>query len=184
SMFNLKPVGRHFFQICTTTPCWLRGSDEVVEACRKKLGIGIGETTADGKFSLTEVECLGACVNAPVIQINDDFYEDLDGASTEALIDAFARGETPPRGSALKRQGSAPITGPKTLHGAIRGRPECCVTQMLSDKDRIFTNLYGQHDWRLAGARRRGDWSGTKEIILKGRDWIVEQVKQSGLRGR
>jgi NADH-quinone oxidoreductase E subunit len=117
SMFNLKPVGRHFFQICTTTPCWLRGSDEVVEACRKKLGIGIGETTADGKFSLTEVECLGACVNAPVIQINDDFYEDLDGASTEALIDAFARGETPPRGSALKRQGSAPITGPKTLHG-------------------------------------------------------------------
>jgi NADH-quinone oxidoreductase E subunit len=117
SMFNLRPVGKHFFQICTTTPCWLRGSDEVVEACRKKLGIGIGETTADGKFSLTEVECLGACVNAPVIQINDDFYEDLDGSSTEALIDAFARGETPPPGSALKRQGSAPLTGPKTLHG-------------------------------------------------------------------
>src|SRR5260221_6546093 len=116
-MFNRKPVGKHFFQISTTTPCWLRGSDEVVEACRKKLGIGIGETTADGKFSLTEVECLGACVNAPVIQINDDFYEDLDGSSTEALIDAFARGETPPPGSALKRQGSAPLTGPKTLHG-------------------------------------------------------------------
>jgi NADH-quinone oxidoreductase E subunit len=117
SMFNLRPVGRHFFQICTTTPCWLRGSDEVVEACRRKLGIDIGETTADGKFSLTEVECLGACVNAPVIQINDDFYEDLDGPATEALIDAFVRGETPPPGSALKRQGSAPITGPKTLHG-------------------------------------------------------------------
>jgi NADH-quinone oxidoreductase E subunit len=117
SMFNLKPVGKHFFQICTTTPCWLRGSDEVVEACREKLGIGIGETTADGKFSLTEVECLGACVNAPVIQINDDFYEDLDGPATEALIDAFSRGETPPPGSALKRQGSAPVTGPKTLHG-------------------------------------------------------------------
>jgi NADH:ubiquinone oxidoreductase subunit E len=96
SMFNLRPVGKHFFQICTTTPCWLRGSDEVVEACRKNLG---------------------ACVNAPVIQINDDFYEDLDGSSTEALIDAFARGETPPPGSALKRQGSAPLTGPKTLHG-------------------------------------------------------------------
>src|SRR5260221_506151 len=67
---------------------------------------------------------------------------------------------------------------------AIRGRPECCVTQMLSDKDRIFTNLYGQHDGRLAGARQRGDWDGTRELILKGRDWIVEQVKQSGLRGR
>jgi NADH-quinone oxidoreductase E subunit len=117
TMFNLRPVGAHFFQICTTTPCWLRGSDEIVEACRKKLGIDIGETTADGKFSLTEVECLGACVNAPVIQINDDFYEDLDGPATEALIDAFARGGTPPPGSALKRQGSAPITGPKTLHG-------------------------------------------------------------------
>ncbi len=117
SMFNLKPVGKHFFQICTTTPCWLRGSDEIVETCRNKLGIGIGETTADGKFSLTEVECLGACVNAPVIQVNDDFYEDLDGSSTEALIDSLARGETPPRGSALKRQGSAPVTGPRTLHG-------------------------------------------------------------------
>src|SRR5262249_9280830 len=65
SMFNLRPVGKHFFQICTTTPCWLRGSDEVVEACRRKLGIGIGETTGDGQFSLTEVECLGGCVNAP-----------------------------------------------------------------------------------------------------------------------
>src|SRR6202011_4994236 len=117
AMFNLKPVGKHFFQICTTTPCWLRGSDEVVEACRSKLGIGIGETTPDGQFSLTEVACLGACVNAPVIQINDDFYEDLDGPATEALIDALSRGETPPPGSALKRQGSAPITGPKTLHG-------------------------------------------------------------------
>ena len=117
TMLNLRPVGRYLLQACTTTPCWLRGSDEVVEACRKKLGIGIGETTADGQFSLAEVECLGACVNAPVIQINDDFYEDLDGSSTEALIDAFARGETPPPGSALKRQGSAPITGPKTLHG-------------------------------------------------------------------
>lgn len=124
SMFSLKPVGKHFFQICTTTPCWLRGSDEVVEACRRKLGIGIGESTADGKFTLTEVECLGACVNAPVIQINDDFYEDLDGPATEALIDAFARGETPPPGSALKRQGSAPVTGPKTLHGVpLAGDP-------------------------------------------------------------
>ena len=116
SMFNLRPVGRHFFQICTTTPCWLRGSEEVVEACRKKLGIDIGETTADGKFTLTEVECLGACVNAPIIQVNDDFYEDLDGPSTEALIDAFARGEPPKPGTMIKRQNSAPVTGATTLH--------------------------------------------------------------------
>ena len=115
TMFNLKPVGKHFFQICTTTPCWLRGSDAVVAACKKKLGIGIGETTADGKFTLKEVECLGACVNAPIIQVNDDFYEDLDGRSTEALIDAFARGEKPPMGSATKRQTSAPEGGPTTL---------------------------------------------------------------------
>ena len=115
TMFNLKPVGRHFFQICTTTPCWLRGSDEVVAACKKKLGIGIGESTADGKFTLREVECLGACVNAPVIQVNDDFYEDLDGRSTETLIDALARGETPPMGSVKKRQTSAPEGGATTL---------------------------------------------------------------------
>src|SRR5579885_1056121 len=115
TMFNLKPVGKHFFQICTTTPCWLRGWDEVVAACRRKLGIGIGETTADGQFTLKEVECLGACVNAPIIQVNDDFYEDLDGPSTEALIDAFRRGEKPPMGSLRKRQGSAPEGGPTTL---------------------------------------------------------------------
>jgi NADH-quinone oxidoreductase E subunit len=115
TMFHLRPVGKHLFQICTTTPCWLRGSDDVVKACEKKLGIGIGETTADGKFTLIEVECLGACVNSPVIQINDDFYEDLDGPSTEALIDAFARGETPPVGSVKHRQGSAPEGGPTTL---------------------------------------------------------------------
>ena len=115
SMMNLTPVGKHFFQICTTTPCWLRGSDAVVEACRKKLGIGIGETTPDGRFTLTEVECLGACVNAPIIQVNDDFYEDLDGPSTETLIEALRRGETPKPGSVRGRQTSAPEGGPLTL---------------------------------------------------------------------
>jgi NADH-quinone oxidoreductase E subunit len=115
TMFHLRPVGRHLFQICTTTPCWLRGSDAVVQACEHKLGIGMGETTADGTFTLVEVECLGACVNAPVIQVNDDFYEDLDGPSTEALIDALARGAKPPVGSVKGRQGSAPEGGPTTL---------------------------------------------------------------------
>jgi NADH-quinone oxidoreductase E subunit len=115
SMFNLQPVGAWFFQICTTTPCWLRGSDKVVEACQRKLGIGIGETTPDGKFTLKEVECLGACVNAPIIQVNDDFYEDLDGPSTEKLIDELAAGRVPARGSAIGRQKSAPEGGPQVL---------------------------------------------------------------------
>ncbi len=116
TMFNLRPVGQYFLQVCTTTPCWLRGSDAVMDACKKKLGVGVGGTTADKKFTLLEVECLGACVNAPVIQVNNaDFYEDLDGASTEKLIDALARGEKPPKGSVIGRQNAAPIGGPKTL---------------------------------------------------------------------
>ena len=179
TMFNLRPVGRYLLQVCTTTPCWLRGSDEIVAACQQKLGIGIGETTPDGHFTLVEVECLGACVNAPVIQVNDDFYEDLDGPATEKLLDALARGETPPPGS---------VDRPPRLGAGRRPRPRCKLRArmraMLADKDRIFTNLYGQHDWRLAGARQRGDWDGTKELILKGRDWIVNEVKESGLRGR
>lgn len=115
TMYNLKPVGKHLVQVCTTTPCWLMGSDEVVAACRRKLGIGFGETTPDGLFTLLEVECLGACVNGPMIQINDDYYEDLDGPRTEALLDALARGETPRPGSQTGRSGSAPVTGPTTL---------------------------------------------------------------------
>ncbi|MGB8840262.1 MAG: NADH-quinone oxidoreductase subunit NuoE [Aliidongia sp.] len=115
TMFHLKPVGKYLLQACTTTPCWLRGSDEVVETCRKKLGIGIGGTTPDGKFSLIEVECLGACVNAPILQVNDDFYEDMDAALTEKLLDALARDEVPPVGSMTGRQTSAPIGGPETL---------------------------------------------------------------------
>lgn len=115
TMFNLRPVGRWFLQACTTTPCWLRGSDDIVAACKKKLGIGVGETTADGQFTLVEVECLGACVNAPILQVNDDFYEDLDSASTEKLLDALAAGNPPPVGSVAGRQGSMPSTGKTTL---------------------------------------------------------------------
>ena len=115
TMFNLRPVGRYFLQACTTTPCWLRGSDEVVGACRKVLGIGVGESTPDGLFSLIEVECLGACVNAPILQVNDDFYEDLDGPATERLLQSLQRGEVPPMGSVTGRQASAPAGGPTTL---------------------------------------------------------------------
>ena len=115
TMYNREPVGRHFVQVCTTTPCWLRGSDEVLAACERKLGIGPGETTPDGQFTLIEVECLGACVNAPMMQINDDYFEDLDAASTERILDALARGEPVQAGSARGRRGSCPEGGPTTL---------------------------------------------------------------------
>src|SRR5580704_9966069 len=115
TMFNLQPVGEHFVQICTTTPCWLRGSDGIVKACRDKLGIGPGETTADGKFSVKEVECLGACVNAPMVQINDDYYEDLSPEIMGKIIDQLAAGKKPPEGSQTGRRGSAPQNGPTSL---------------------------------------------------------------------
>ena len=121
SMFNLKPVGKHHIQVCRTTPCWLRGSDELKAICEKKLGIGPKQVTADGKFSIVEVECLGGCVNAPVVQINDDFYEDLDAKRLEAVLDALARGEKPKIGSQTGRQGSAPDGGPQVLTGAKAG---------------------------------------------------------------
>jgi NADH-quinone oxidoreductase subunit E len=118
TMFNLTPVGKYFVQICTTTPCWLRGSDDIVKACEHKLGIGLNETTPDGLFSLKEVECLGACVNAPMVQINDDYYEDLDAASMTKLLEQFAQGKGPHPGSVIGRQGAAPVGGPTTLTGS------------------------------------------------------------------
>src|SRR6202007_1401837 len=115
TMFNLRPVGRYLLQASTTTPCWLRGSDEVVQACERKLGIGVGGTTPDELFTLVEVECLGGFVNAPILQGNDDFLEDLDGPATEALLDALRAGRSPPPGSVAGRQGSEPATGRTTL---------------------------------------------------------------------
>jgi NADH-quinone oxidoreductase subunit E len=115
-MFNTKPVGTYHLQVCTTTPCWLRGSDEVTAACRKETGIkGWGETSADGVFTMTEVECLGACVNAPILQVDDDFYEDMDAAKVAELLAALRRGERPAPGSMAGRQNSAPEGGPITL---------------------------------------------------------------------
>ena len=115
-MFNTRPVGKFHLQLCTTTPCWLRGSDAVVSACKKATGIKeFGETSADGMFTMTEVECVGACVNAPILQVNDDFYEDMDAALTEELIAALRRGEPPAVGSMIGRQTSAPVGGPTTL---------------------------------------------------------------------
>jgi NADH-quinone oxidoreductase subunit E len=115
SMFNLAPVGKYVINVCTTTPCALRGSGDIVNVCRKRLGIELDETTPDGLFTLTEVECLGACVNAPMVQIGDDTYEDLDPASMTKIIDALARGETPKPGPQSERQGSEPKGALTTL---------------------------------------------------------------------
>ncbi len=115
-MFNLRPIGKFHLQVCTTTPCWLCGSDEVVRACREATGItSFGETSADGMFTMTEVECLGACVNAPILQVDDDFYEDMDAERSRMLIEALRRGERPAPGSMTGRQTSAPEGGPTTL---------------------------------------------------------------------
>ena len=115
-MFNMKPIGKYHLQVCTTTPCWLRGSDEVTDACRKATGIkGWGETSDDKMFTMTEVECLGACVNAPILQVDDDFYEDMDAEKVASLLAALRRGERPVPGSMTGRQTSAPDGGPTTL---------------------------------------------------------------------
>ncbi len=115
-MFNLKKIGRFHLQLCGTTPCMLRGSDDVLRACRDAAGVKRpGETSADGLFTLTEVECLGACVNAPVLQVDDDYYEDLDYDRTVALIEALRRGERPAPGSTIGRQTSAAAGGATSL---------------------------------------------------------------------
>ena len=90
TMFNLKPVGKHHVQICRTMPCWLRGSEDIKTACEAHLGIPTGQVTPNGKFSLGEVECLGACINAPVVQINDDYYENLTPESVKSLLTGLA----------------------------------------------------------------------------------------------
>jgi NADH-quinone oxidoreductase subunit E len=115
-MFNTKPIGRYHLQVCGTTPCWLRGSDEVARACRDAGHLkGYGDTSDDGLFTMTEVECLGGCVNAPILQVDDDYYEDLDYDSTVQLIEALKRGDRPKPGSARGRLCSAPEGGPETL---------------------------------------------------------------------
>ncbi len=114
TMFHLSPVGKHHIQLCGTTPCMLRGAEELKSVCKKRIGDkhAVG---ADGLFSWEEVECLGACVNAPVIAIDDYYHEDLSPDALEALLDKLARGEKIAPGSALKRQTSAPEGGPQVL---------------------------------------------------------------------
>ncbi|MBW0144915.1 complex I 24 kDa subunit family protein [Sphingomicrobium clamense] len=114
TMYNLVPVGKYHVQVCGTTPCMLRGSDDVMKACKAK-GMVKGHTTEDGLFTLTEVECMGACANAPMVQINDDNYEDLTEERTLQILDALAEGKEPPVGPQTGRQASCPEGGPTSL---------------------------------------------------------------------
>lgn len=104
NMFNLKPVGKYHVQVCGTTPCMLSGSEEILKTCENELGIKVGETTTDATFTLSEVECLGACVNAPVIQINDDFYEDLSPEIVKEIFQKLKDGKKLKAGSQMNRQ--------------------------------------------------------------------------------
>ena len=116
SMFNLSPVGEFFVQLCGTTPCWLRGADDLKAVCLRQIGEP-GDVSGDGKLSWIEVECLGACVNAPMVQINDDFYEDLTADTFERLLEDWLHGRDVLTGPQNGRQASAPEGGPTVLKG-------------------------------------------------------------------
>ena len=117
SMYNLAPVGRYFFQVCTTTPCMLRGAYDLVKVCKKKISENENQLSDDKKTSWLEVECLGACVNAPMLQINDDYYEDLDPTKLESIIDKINKNEDPKPGSYKGRINTEPENIRKTLLG-------------------------------------------------------------------
>ena len=115
SMYNLSPVGEYFVQVCTTTPCMIRGAYKLVEACKEKISESENTLSQSGKCSWIEVECLGACVNAPMMQINDDYYEDLDKEKTLKILDKILNGEKPTPGSYRGRINNEPENNRKTL---------------------------------------------------------------------
>ena len=115
TMYNLAPVGKYFVQVCTTTPCMIRGSGKVVEMCKKHISEKQGHVNKDLDSSWIEVECLGACVNAPMVQINEDYYEDLNAEKAEKIFNSFKEGTLPKIGSQSGRRGSEPIQNRTTL---------------------------------------------------------------------
>ena len=108
SMFNLEPIGNNYIQICRTTPCWLRGSNKLSDVARDITGCKLGETSNDKKFTVVEVECLGACCNAPMVQINDDYYEDLDENNFRDILNNLMKDNKVKKGSQIGRQSSDP----------------------------------------------------------------------------
>jgi NADH dehydrogenase (ubiquinone) flavoprotein 2 len=121
TMFLRNPTGKYHLQVCTTTPCWLRNSDMVMNVIKKKLGIKVGETTKDGLFTLSEVECLGACVNAPMLSVNDDYYEDLTEKDMEEILDELKAGRQPRPGPRSGRFSCEPAGGLTSLNSEPPG---------------------------------------------------------------
>ena len=117
SMYNLSPVGKYFFQVCTTTPCMLRGAYDLVKVCKKKISEKENELSEDGTISWMEVECLGACVNAPMMQVNEDYYEDLNDKKLEEIINTIYQNKIPKPGSYTGRINTEPVNNRKTLIG-------------------------------------------------------------------
>lgn len=133
TMFNLAPVGRHYVQVCGTTPCMLSGSDDIKAVCRKRIGEQ-GHVTEDGAFSWIEVECLGACCNAPMVQINDDYYEDLTPGSFARLLEDLAMGEPVRTGSQTGRVSSEPAGGLTSLMTLYGAEPPGVLTAPANDQ--------------------------------------------------
>ncbi|KZT59768.1 putative NADH-ubiquinone oxidoreductase 24 kDa subunit mitochondrial precursor [Calocera cornea HHB12733] len=129
TMFNREPIGDHFVQVCTTTPCMLRNAYNILDTVKEHLGIGVGETTKDGKFTLVEVECQGACSNAPMLVVGDDFYEDLTPESTKKILDAFAKGQKPKPGPQSGRHTSENSAGLTSLTSKPYGPGEHCTPE-------------------------------------------------------
>ncbi|XP_023015151.2 NADH dehydrogenase ubiquinone [Leptinotarsa decemlineata] len=121
TMFMRKPTGKYHVQVCTTTPCWLRGSDQILDAVKKNLNLEVGETSKDMMWTISEVECLGACVNAPMIQINDDYYEDLTEKDTDEILNDLKAGKKPAAGPRSGRYACEPIGEPTSLKGEPTG---------------------------------------------------------------
>jgi NADH dehydrogenase (ubiquinone) flavoprotein 2 len=120
SMYNLRPVGKYNIQCCTTTPCWLNGSTDIVKAAEKACGIKMGQTTKDMKFTLTEVECMGACANAPMVQINDEYYEDLTPERINEIVESLAKDKIPSKGPQNGRINSMSQAGPTSLEAQAK----------------------------------------------------------------
>lgn len=163
TMYNLRPMGKHHVQVCTTTPCWLKGSDDIVSACKSHLGIDFGETTADGNFTLSEVECLGACVNAPMMAVNDLFYEDLTADSTVKLLKQFAAGAHPKSGPQSGRVSSEPVAGQEPAAPKKSAKPASKTKAAVSGETAAETIQENKPDKKPAGQKRYSKESEPKK---------------------
>jgi NADH dehydrogenase (ubiquinone) flavoprotein 2 len=146
TMYNLKPVGRHHVQVCTNLSCMLRGAEDIVRTCREALDVKVGGTTADGQFTLDEAECLGACVNAPMMQIGDDYYEDLSPETTKQILDELRAGRTPKTGSQIGRRSCEPVGGLTSLTTMAGGsEAERAAGQGMVKEGRAGDGGEGEH---------------------------------------